>query len=165
MEYNDPFSIVYKSIWDCAESSEHVTSLVKLRNRIRLDQANQFPTKPTVSDTDLPELALMLNGGIFKLNATSSSTHMTKNFAWMITTGQTIVNQRILPVEFALARAMKNWHTQIANATWNGKQFIHRVVLGDISEGVSDPERNRGLTGWSALITISVEMTFQTGDL
>lgn len=83
----------------------------------------------------------------------------------MITTGQTLVTERILPVEFALIRAMKDWPTTIGQATWAGQQFVKRVDMTDIIEGESDPERNRGIKGWSALMTVEIEMIFQTGDL
>jgi len=164
MTYDDPLSIVFKSLWNCAEASEHVTELVRLKNRIRLDQNND-PIKRTVTDADLPELTLLTDGGNVGLQVTSSGTKITKNFAWMIATGQTLVCERILPVEFALVRAMKNWPEHVAQETWNGKRFVNVVRMNDITEGESDPERNRGIKGWSALMNIEVEMTFQTGDL
>lgn len=164
MTYDDPFSIVFKSLWDCVENNQHVTSLVRLKNRVRLDQDTR-PIKPTVQDADLPELTLFPDGGTVSLRATSSGTKIIKRFAWMVATGQTLVTERILPVEFALIRAMADWPTKIGAATWNDKPFVKRVDMTDVVEGESDPERNRGIKGWSALLTIEIEMVFQTGDL
>ena len=164
MTYDDPFSLVYKSIWDCVNGNEHVTSLVKPKNKIRLD-LEQHPIKPNVSDSDLPEILLIPDGASVNIRATSSGTKVTRRFAWVITTGQTLLCERILPVEFALIRAMKSWPDTIAQATWNNKRFITRVDLGEVAEGESDAERNRGIRGWSALMNIQVEMIFQTEDL
>lgn len=164
---SDPFSLVYRALWDLAASQESFTSLVSLRSRISFgDNENHTPLKNVIASADLPEVILAPTGGICNLHSTTSSSMITKRFMWLISTGDYRIDAGCLfPVEFALIRAMCNWKSALTSLTWAGARFVKRCDMLEVSEGDSDPERNRGLKGWSAMWACEVEMHFSTALL
>jgi len=158
---------VYSKLWDLAfVESNALSTLVRPGNRIRYDTNNRDPIKENVSDADLPELILTSGGsGPPRLHATSSGSMCTRKYSWLITTGDFRVSYRLYPVEFALFAAMSNWKAHLGALTWNSKSFAKRMDVVDVTNGLSDPDRNRGIRGWSAIWTCEIEMHFTTEDL
>lgn len=166
MTTSNPFSDVYDALWDLAEASDLLTSLVKPKNRVKFNQTRTGGTiKDQVSEADLPELVLVASGSSCNLHDTSSSSRITRNYEWIISTGDLRINNKLLPVEWAIFCAMLDWPTVLASLQWQGAGFIKRTAVTDISTGQSDAERNRGIAGWSSIWGIEVEMHFQTSLL
>lgn len=161
--------MVYDSLWALAEGSSLLTSLVKPGNRIKFNQnsprVRRDPIKREISTSDLPELILVSTGMSANLHQTSTSSSCTRNYEWIIATGDLIIVNTLLPVEWALFAAMANWKTIISSLQWNGHSFVKRANMTSVDNGLTDPERNRGIRGWSALWRCEVEMHFSTQEV
>lgn len=170
----DPFSQVYNALWTLAESSARLTGLIRLRNRIKWnDKAWTPPDKLEVSDADLPELALLVTQLSGKIRGTSSGSQALIQLDWMLCTGDPNVCRSVLPVMFAVYAAMCPWIAISANGQvptinpvqYKGETFVKRVDLVQANLGLTDPERNRGIRGWSSVWACEVEMWFQTSNM
>ncbi len=162
----NPFIQTYDALWALAEESDLLTSLVKVGNRIKLNKVRPgSPIKDEVSQADLPELVLVATSGQPNLRSTSSSSMTIRSYDWLVSTGDMSVSNKLLPVEWALFCAMANWPAILGALTWQGKSFIKRANFTGVSTGFSDPERNRGIAGWSSIWSVEVEMHFSTSDM
>lgn len=162
----DPFSLVYTKLWTLAESSSDLNSLVLLRNRVRYDLTDRDPEKRTLAEADTPELTLVSTGVSGNMWNTSSSSMCIRRYNWLLVTGDMRITHKLLPVEWALFRAMHGWKTILTALQWEGKPYVKRVALADIQDGILRPEtRQEGPRGWACIWGIEVEMHFSIGDL
>lgn len=166
MQEADPIEQVYNAIWQLAESSKLLTSYVKMGNRIKYNASSEYdPFKSEVSNADFPELALVINRVNGNIGQTSSSSGLQVQFDWWISTGDPRVTQGIGKVLWAVYCAMTPWVNTALTLTWKNQTFVKNVTLLDASLGFSDPEKNRGIEGWSAVWGCTVDMYFKTDDL
>jgi len=162
----NPFDLVFNALWTLAEQSDALTSLVKTGNRIKFNTSNRDPIKPVVADADVPELILSSEGSsTLNLHSSSCGSMIVKRYTWLLSTGDMRINHHLNPVTWALLCAMADWQSVLGPLQWEDELFCKRFNLIDTSEGQSDPERNRGLRGWSALWRCEVEMHFTTSKL
>lgn len=162
---DDPMSMVYDALWELAEAWTPLTSLVKVGNRIKFSGDNRDPVKRQVSDADLPELVLGCTAFSPHMLRTSCGSSMDVTFEWMISAGDQRLDAALFPVVWELHRAMIGWMEVLAALTWKSKQFVKltRALTGNV--GMSNPELNRGITGWSSIWSCELQMWFQTVDL
>jgi hypothetical protein len=162
----DPFSLVYDKLWDLAEASVPLTRLVKLKNRIKFSPTKVYdPVKREVSEADLPELTLTSTTGSANMMANSSMSSCTRTYEWIIATGSLSIIAMLGPVEFALWCALHDYQSYLNALQWDGKDFVKVARVGQISNGLTDSERNRGIVGWTSIWSLDVEMYFVTKDL
>lgn len=164
---SNPFSMVYSELWNLAEANSELISLVQLRNRIRYDlDDNRDPEKRVTMDSDMPELSLMSTGLTGNMWNTSSTSTCTRTYEWMIVTGDMRITERLLPVEWALFRAMHGWKTILTALQWEGKSFVKRAALTNIQDGILRPDSRQNVPrGWACIWGIEIEMHFSVGDL
>lgn len=162
---SQPFNLAYDSCWAMIDQSKAVNMLVRPGNMIRYNQQTSLITsKDEVTQSDLPELILVVNtlkGGI---RTTSSTCEATLGLQWIISTGDPAINRLLLPVMFAVYAAMVPWPGVAKGIQWRNGYPIKRVDLLESNCGLVDPERNRGITGWSAVWSAEVFMIFETQD-
>jgi hypothetical protein len=166
----DPFSQAYEALRRLAIESARLRSLVRVGNQIFFNsQSWSPPDKPEVSDADLPELALMVTTLEGRIRQTSSGSMAKLGFDWILSTGDPNVQRAILPVMFAVYAAMTPWVTSITPEAnpfmWKDASFIKRVDLVQANVGLADPDRNRGIRGWSSVWACEIEMYFQTSSV
>lgn len=165
----NPFILVYDALWTLAENSAQLTSLVKLKNRIKFNHTGQSnPIKDEISSGDLPELVLVTTSSGANLHETSNSSRITRQYEWIISTGDTRVQGGLLEVEWALFSAMSLWYPTLTALRWPDGAidgFVKRSNILGINSGLTDPDRNRGIVGWSSIWGIEVQMHFRTADL
>jgi len=163
----DPFSLVFDALWQMVDDSVPLTQLVRLGNKIKFNkQYDRAPLKENVSDADLPEL-ILTTMGVLEANMYHSSCDslIRRNYQWLLSTGDIRTNYRLFPVQFALFCAMHDWQGVLSSLLWNNKTFIKACRWGTLSEGISNPQLNRGIEGWSSIWNISVDMIFASSDL
>ena len=162
----NPFSLVYDALWGLAMRHRDLAARVKPGNRISFgDFVVPDPLKPKIAPADLPELVLTVRNMSAVLHNTSSTSMCTRNYAWMISSGDYRYNQVLSGLEWALFVAMSGWRTTITGLRWKDKSFCKRVVLSGGPTGLSNAELNRDIHGWSAIWAIDVEMHFDQADL
>lgn len=163
---DDPFTSVYTSLWDLVTSRQDLCDLIRVGNRIRFDSLiDRDPEKPIVVAGDVPELTIIPTTSIGNLLQTSNSSSIVRQYAFLVTTGDQRLCAGINQIEWLLFRALADWCNTITSITWNGRTFVRMVQLVSGSTLINDELKNRGIVGWSALWTVSVEMHFATKDL
>lgn len=163
---DNPFALAYSALWDLAMRSRDLAARVKEGNRIRFDAPEKrAPLKPEIAAADTPELALVVRGMGSQLNNTSSTSEVTRNYAWMVSSGDYRYNQIISQVEWSLFCGMAGWRTTLTALKWRDKGFVKRVQMPSGSTGLSDPALNRNILGWTAVWSVDVLMSFDQKDL
>jgi len=157
---DNPLVLVYDALWDCLEAYPLLDTLVKTSNRIRFDQDKSGPLKSNIQHGDLPEIVLVSEGGSANTHASSCHAKLVRQYAWMVSTGDFRINRLLYQAEWAVFSAMINYTSALSALTWFDEHFVKRTDLLDITEGVSDAEKNRGIQGWSSVWRCEVEMFF-----
>ena len=158
----DPFSQVFEGIWTLVEAFAPFSDQVRVGNRIRLDGESRNPIKQNIQHADLPEVILHPGGGDCQLHRNSSQSQVIKRFDFLISTGDLRVDYLHFPLQWHTIRAVANWKSVIGGLVWKGEPFLIDLDIPSKTEGESDPERNRGIKGWSSIITVQARMEFST---
>jgi hypothetical protein len=148
-------------------SNRHLKRLVETGNLIRYDNPvkTNDPFKKDVKVGDLPELVLIPSGMTMNLHSSSSSSEVFKRHTILVATGSKRINELLNAVQWEIMIAMANWKAEITPLKWNDKTFIKNASVIDVTEGLSNPEVNRGIEGWSAVWQCEVHMIFKTSEL
>lgn len=163
---DNPFSKVFDALWQLPLQHYAFDEIVKPGNRIKYNvPENRDPIKEVVAVNDVPELILVVSNGTVKMQNTSSSSMVIRQYSWLISTGDWRVNKYLHQVEWALFISMLKWKEVLGALQWHDKNFVKRADVVTFTDGQSDSERNRGLKGWSAMWAVEVEMHFKTTDL
>lgn len=162
----NPFTLVYSGLWDLLLQHPRAALLLREGNQIRFDVLNnRDPLKQAVQVADLPEIILTAETISSNLLSTSSSSSVTRGYAWLISTGDFRYTPLLAQIEWMIFVAMSNWKRVLAALTWKDAHFVKKVNISSANAGFSDAERNRGIQGWSAAWRVEVEMHFRTADL
>ncbi|MBI5724601.1 MAG: hypothetical protein HZA50_11620 [Planctomycetes bacterium] len=153
---DDPFTQVLDGIWDALEAWPAFTSQVRLANRLKLPENAEDPYKPTVGNSDLPEMVIEPAGGSTRLSFSSSNFQTVQNYALQIATGK-LSPRKFLAVKWAVICALAQ-----ANKQTNpfGLKFVHDIGIVDESEVLDNQDSGRTETGWSGRITIQATLNF-----
>lgn len=162
----DPFSLVYRALWEQALLHPVIQTLVPVGNRLQFDTHSRNVLKDDISTADLPELMLLTDGtqGV-NLQRTTCDSSIERSYLFVVSTGDLRLQEYLYPVEWALYCAMAGWQDTLTQLTWKGRKFVERCYLGDTTEGFNERDRNRGIRGWSTAWRCNVAMTFKTTDL
>lgn len=158
----DPITLIHQGAWAALNATD-TDGIIKPGNRIQLNTRD--PLKQNVQDGDLPELLLYPRTWIGNLTSTSSSCSFEVTFDWLLSTGTYEVAARLYPVMWLLYRVMYKFMSSARALQYKDKPFVNGVFLNNASIGDSDPERNRGIRGFSAAMNFTVRLTFPKGDI
>lgn len=162
----DPFTMVYSALWDCLLAQKDFARLVPVGNRIRFDNDSAAdPIKLQIAVADTPEIMLISQNIEANLYDTSSSSKITRQYSWQISTGDFRASMLLYPVEWTIFVGMLAWKDKLAALKYCGKSFCKNANIVTGVNGYSDPNANRGIVGWSALWTCQVDLYFDTDDL
>lgn len=164
---DDPLSVVYGSLWDQVTQSIAVVNLIKAGNFIKFNQPGHVsPEKHEVSSSDLPELILNVASANSSLRFNSSASKFLVRFEWWLSTGEVNLTRGLLPVLWAVFAALANWPAATSQITWRNSGTIVKLVdLIDLTSGLTDMEKNRGIRGYSAIYACEVTIVVKTQDL
>lgn len=162
---NNPFTQVYNALWTLVNAHPDIGDKFKTGNRITFGTDDREPFKRTIAASDVPELVLTQDGGPIEMYSTSSTTKVTRDYSWLVSTGDFRINHFLNDVEWMLFVAHLGWKTHLTSLQYNSNSFVKRCEIIDIRSGISDAQRNRGLNGWSTVWKVRVEMHFKTSDL
>jgi hypothetical protein len=159
---SDPISQIYDALWSLLERSAEFCALVPVRNRIKFSGDARDPRKETIQDADLPEVQIVAGGGTPLEDIASDLCGCTRQFQVQVSTGDQRMNARFYPVVTAIERALLNWVAVLGALTWGGQKYVQFSQWLNVAEGLSDPERNRGIKGWSSVWGCEVRLVFST---
>lgn len=158
----NPFELIYDRLWTLALTSNTISSLVKVGNRIRFDDNdNRDPLKGTVATADLPELSLLTEGqASANIHKTTCHVNVIRRYAFVIATGDMRLTEHLHKLEWGLFCALTNWKDTLFQLKWNDKLFVKRLDALDALHGTTDSLQNKGIKGWSAVWRCEVECYF-----
>ena len=153
----DPFTLVYNKLWTYIEADETLVALIKPGNRVKVTGDKQIPIKAIVQDGDMPELVIEPAGGLTQAHFSSTSAQVVQDYRFTLTTGTLMADENLFPIKWALIRLFASIMTEHLGLDW-----VTSVDLASRDEEGVDTEqaKNRGTSGWSLGLTLSVMMTF-----
>ena len=161
----DPFSKLHDAIASIVSNSQAFRALVKEVNFIDFDEEKKQPIRSNVQGGNLPEVMLTCTGNIEgNLSNSTTSTKLVRQWQFLVSTGDLRIKRLLNPVEFAITAAMSNW-PEFVKLKWKDKSFVKAVRFVNSVTGISDAKLNRGIEGWSAVITLNFDLYFRTTDL
>lgn len=158
-----PFELVYNALWEMVERHKPLAELVIPENRIRFDK-NRDPVKEEISTGDLPELRLLTTGVSYHFSRASNTHTLVQTFQWAIASGE-LQYQYVYDVMWELVRCNARWDEVLSALTWKDKRFVLHLVAEDQEIGRTEEDLIRGINGWTALWSCTVEMYFAKTDL
>ena len=162
----NPFTMVFSELWQMLLEHPQFVRDVREGNRIRFDKTgNRDPLKDHVQAADVPEVCLVASTGSANLMGTSSSSSCVRQYSSLVSTGDYRYTEYLGVVEWYIFCALTGWKGRLAALKWKDQNFVKRLNVVSTMAGMSDPERNRNIAGWSAVWTIEVEMHFNTSGL
>lgn len=167
--HDNPFGLVYTTLWEMLLSHPGFERDVREGNRIRFDRNKIDPSKYEVQPGDLPEMMLTTATLDANLFDTTNSSRVTRTYSWNISTGDQRYYRDGVPLladlEWYVFVAMHSWKDRLTLLKYNGLSFVKLMNLTQGSTGLSDPQKNRNITGWSAVWSCMVQMQFKHADL
>ena len=163
----NPFTMVYDALAEMPLRHPVFRDLVKEGNFI-LFRDGRDPLKGQVLDADLPEVLLVSDTANLNVHETSHTSRITRQYSWVMTTGDMRLHERLYLLEWALFCAMSGWQSALRGLVWpdgSGWHFCKRFDATGVTSGQADTERRPGIRGWAAAWRCEIEMHFQTSDL
>lgn len=159
----DPISLTHDALWSAAEAHPTLKDMVRQGNRIKFDKRHGL--RSSVQAGDVPELVLFATGCRGGLRMSSSSASLTRQFDWIITTGDMRIKDFLYPLSWALFEAMVAVPPTLMQLQWNNQRFVSKAntLLG--RDGESNASRQSNVRGWSTVQSIEVDMFFKTSTL
>ena len=167
----DPFLKCYDAVFNLlfGGSPNPFADMVKVGNRVSFgtpSATNRSPDKPSITTADLPEVQLLDEGGPLNLHANSSSLGYTQNLTLYMMSGDKRYGNFCSKLNWYTAVNFANWRTTLGGLTWNGHTYIKNIKPGlSVQIGDSNPQRNRGIEGLTAIWRMQIDMMIQNTDL
>lgn len=161
----DPFTQVHEALWSMIENWDALAEMVKVGNRVKMTGTARDPLKEQVSTDDVPELRIVPVNGSMGLDVTNEEYGIKQDWEIQVSTGDQRVDAMLFPIQWEIMRALATWPDVLNALKWNNKEFILNMEVSRVSAGVSDRDLNRGIKGWSLLLTCSVSMYFAADDM
>ncbi len=163
---SNPFNMTLTAIWDMLLAHPRFVRDVKEGNRIRFDNPkNRDPLKANVEASDLPEVCVAMSNVSANVMETSSTSKCIRTYTIMISSGDYRYTEILGEVEWQVWVALCGWNRTFGGLKWHDKNFIKRANVTSANQGLSNPEQNRNIRGWSSVWSVEVEMHFSTADL
>lgn len=162
----NPYLIAYDFIWEMVDNFAPFADEFKAGNIINLaDENRRDPMKDNILTADLPEIILIMAGGDGNLHRSSSSSNIIQQFQFLISTGERRLTL-ISDLKWYAYQALWAWQKQgFGAALYANETFITRLDWVNVVEGESDPALNRGIMGWSTIISFEAEFEFSQTQL
>lgn len=153
----DPFTDAIDALWTRLEANSEFTALVKPNCRIKMSDDTD-PQGKQMQDNDAPQVAIGPATCDTDLHVTSSSASITLNYDVAISTYDMRLKRGIFPVFWQVLKTVSDFPDTTITS---GKIIDVRVIA--VSFG--DQDEKTGTTGWAAILTLAVEMTFDRTEL
>ncbi len=155
---DDPFTQTFDTLWQLLESHEGFSRHVRLGNRIKFSGGPTDPRRGSLQSADLPEVRIVPDGGKMELFATSTSSRAIQDYRVIITTGTLQADKSLLPLKWELMKALAGGGDNL------GLTFVRKVRITELRESM-ERDHSPAINGWSAVLTVSVEMWFANSQL
>lgn len=160
-----PYTLVLREFKDVLLDYADFARLVDEHNIITYTGADRSPDKDQITESDLPEVRILLAGSLPGQHASSCMSGDTVTYEIQVSTGDQRLDALHLPLKWEVFRALRQCEPRLRLLEWNGKPFVLSAMAISVSEGVANADLNRSIIGWSAIWACQVRMYFTTLDL
>lgn len=163
----NPFQKIHDALWDLLESSPTFCKLIPVGNRIKLVGENNNPDKEEISNADTPEIRIVSTAMIPTIALTSTSCSCRRRFELQIGSGERTFS-KLFELEWAIYVAMMGWSQVFQEIEINGTPIqwkVHPPANMTVNEGIAERDINRGITQWTALWVLEIELIFDRKQL
>ena len=158
----DPFTILLEKLWEVLEANPVLAELSRTKNRIKYLE-NMLP-KEQIAHGDLPEIVLMPDSDSQDEMGDSATGYLSHSMRFFISTGNQ--NPRLLnALRWELYRVIQTFMAVCGNCHFRGQPFIVRVKMMGGDVGISNPDNNRRIAGWSASWGLTIDMQFSNSEI
>jgi len=157
---------MYDALWALINQYPNVGDIVKKQVSFNANEQRD-PIPQRVVPGELPELTLVQDIVNANHHLNQSIARVTVDYSFLISTGDFRQQQGINPVLWMLFVTTANWPRYLNTFTWPDEDWkpVKNYDIIDATQGMSDKDRNRNLTGWSAVWRCRVELHFRRSDL
>jgi len=161
----DPYSLVYKKLWEMFESHRGFTGLVRVSNRGKFLAWRRGVVEQLAALTeDRPFVTIIPSGGDPHAHATSSGSHDVERYRIVVVTGSAALNEQLYPINWEIYRGALLWTSTLKALTYGGASLVHKAVLTDRTTTVVGGE-NQGIRGWVGSHGYEIHMHWQTSAI
>jgi len=158
----NPLKMVYDALWALVDVTG-LTEAVKVGNRVKYDSG--LKEKVQVTSSDFPEIQLVPSSGNYNLPDSSHTSMMIERFTWLLGSGTYNIAD-LLYLKWLLLASHDKWVDDISSLRWDDELFVTRVSIEDGTSGYQETKTTRQkIGGWSAILTVEVEMHFKRETL
>ena len=158
----NPFNMVLNRLWEILEANPVIAEKIRPGNRIKF--LDELGLKGSVSHGDLPEIVLVPDTFSQSSMGTSGTGELTANFRFFIATGTKNVEE-VFALQWELFRALNTFMAEARRFEFNGNRCVTLIKMGSGVQSLTEHDRNRNITGWSASWGFSVDMSFPNSEL
>ena len=148
----DPYTQVYNKLWELLGANGDFARLVKVRNRINLQDTSPDPLKRNIQDADAPEVAITQAGGPINLWGTSATVLASESYRISVATMDERPNKGLNQLKWAIIQALAASDANL------GLAFVLNTTCESVKDSLGDVTENRGTSGWSAVVQIKIDM-------
>ena len=161
--YTDPFTILFEGLAKVFRQNPLISKMVKQANFFVYDSV--LGHKTNVQHGDLPELIIVPIGHSQEDMGTSADGRISESYKVFFSTDDKRA-AFIHALQWEIFRCLETFNAHVAgNLEYNGRRFIEILKIGSGTEGMSIPDFNRGIDGWTASWEFTVGMRFSHSDL
>ncbi len=161
----DPYTLVLNELVSVLFDYHDFADLVERQNVVTFTGHDRSPVKEQVSESDLPEVRILLTGSQPGQHASSQMYGETTFYEIQVSSGDRRLDAKHNPLRWLVFRAMRQCEERLKALLWSEKSFVVRAQATQVSEGTAQSDLNRGIIGWAAIWVCRVKMQFETADL
>lgn len=153
-----PFDLIYEKLVDELRADGAFSA--KPKNVVEFSSAAQTssPERPQVQTADLPEVLVYMQRVYGNLHGNSSAAHFTTVWRYLVSTGEH--NSRLsFRLVFNILRMHKRWKEVFGELQWREDKFVRNARIVDVQHGISDPQANRNIKGFSAVLDFELDIS------
>jgi hypothetical protein len=155
-EEKDPFTKLHMAI---------EKSLLDAKMKIVSWNSSRDPQPDQPTDDELPEFQARPAGFSGILGGNSAETDITASYQLLLNTGDQRLGYALFPQLWKLLGVLHGLkYGTLDTLEFNNRQFVRDVTIDAATMGLSNPEVNRGIEGWTALWNVNIICTFAEAD-
>ncbi len=161
----DPYTTLINAVWDVLIASPWVAELVPPGNRVDWAGTARVPVKDAAITADYPELRVHVASVDSHLRHTSTSSTEVVTLTVEVATGDQRQHKWLLPLRWAVWRAMSDAFTALRGCEWEGEPFVVELTPRATQAAIDQATVNRSIRGWSAVWAADVLVQYSTAAL
>lgn len=159
----DPISALFKFLWVRFDSETTLSALIKVGNRITFSNAQRV-IKENISIADVPEVILTFPT-VTPVNVDSANDGLDVAIRWTVSSGTQQFFNKISQTSWLLTAMMRRIEQEGSPDLGLPNLVLNEIAFTEpISFGYLDPETNRGLIGYAAVLNLRASLIYNRGS-